>query len=186
MFWRTSSVIPTRFFPRNGPFLRGSLRGFAGCLVVPILTSLPPMPMPSFLFTSIWFRTRWCESRTRSSTLGNICLHMPSQRLHCSDRSSRECFFRPGSHWFWCTVVATERVVCRSFVPRRTTLTSAGAELACPSPCVEVPSRSRLHERKLSSVLSERLAFLRRLCGSQLRTSDVSLLPFFLTSWLRP
>ena len=35
-FWRTSSVIPTRFFPRNGPFCQGYLRGSAGSSVIPI------------------------------------------------------------------------------------------------------------------------------------------------------
>ena len=101
MFWQSSPVILTRFRPQNGLFFRGSLRGFAGCSAVPISTSLPPSPMPSFLYTYLWFRTRWLGSRTHSNTLGKICLPMPSHHLLCSGRSCQECFFRPGSLWFW-------------------------------------------------------------------------------------
>ena len=96
MFWRTSSVVTTRFFPLNGPFFRESSRGFAGCSIVPISTFLPLAPMPSFHFISLRFQTQWL-----GSTLGIICLPMPSHRLLCSGRSCRECFFRPGSGWFW-------------------------------------------------------------------------------------
>ena len=101
MFWRTSSVILTRFFPRNGPFFRGCSRLYLGCSVVPISTSLPLMPMPSFLCMCCQFWTRWLGSRTRSNTLWTICQCMPSLRLLCSGRCCQEFFFRLGSRWFW-------------------------------------------------------------------------------------
>ena len=93
MFWRTSSVILTRFFLRNGPFF---LRVFEGCMVIPISTFLSPAPMPSFLFTSQCFQTQWFGSKMHSSTLGTSCQPMPSHRLLCSGRSCRECLFLTG------------------------------------------------------------------------------------------
>ena len=82
MFWQTSSVIPTWLLPRNSPFFQVSSRGFAGSSVVPISTSLPPVPM-------------------RSNTLGTVCWLMSCHRLLCSGRSCRECILRRGCHRFW-------------------------------------------------------------------------------------
>ena len=95
-FWRISSVVPNRFFPWNGPFFWGFLRRFARCLGIPILTSLSPAPIPSFLCKCPQFRTWWLGSRIHSSTR-TICQPMPSLRLLCSGRFCREFFFRPGS-----------------------------------------------------------------------------------------
>ena len=64
-----------------------------GVFCLPILTSLPPAPMPSFLCMCLQFRTRWLGSRTRSNTLGTISQPIPSHHLLCSGGYCQEFFF---------------------------------------------------------------------------------------------
>ena len=78
-------------------FFRGCSRRFMRCSVAPISSSLPPMPMPSFLCTCLRFRIRWRGSMTRSNTLETIYRPLPSLRLLRQMLSRGLC---PDSHWF--------------------------------------------------------------------------------------
>ena len=68
-FWLISSVIPTRFFPRNGPFYRRCS------------SSLLLEGTPSFHCTCPPFWNHWLGSRMPSSIRGTICPPMPSCHL---------------------------------------------------------------------------------------------------------
>ena len=85
---------PDQVLPTEWSFLLRSSMGFVGSSVIPISTSLPPMPMPSFRFTSRRFWTQWHGSRTHSSFLGTVCWPLPFPSLLSSGRSCRECVFR--------------------------------------------------------------------------------------------
>ena len=157
-------------------------RGFAGCSVISMSTSLPPSPMPSFLCTYLRSWTRYLGSRTRSSTLGTIYQSVPSTA--CSAQAGiveRSSFDRAlvGSGG---AVLAQEEW----FADLLSLLVDEPLELLQVWNLLVQPHVRNFHRGlgtlrllvwQLSSVLSERQAFLRRLCEPQLWASDTPLLP---------
>ena len=160
MLWQTSLVVPSRFFPRNGPFFRGSSRGLAGC------STVPSQPLcqcqDSYLYLS-GSGSNGLEAGRIPAPLGpSVGLCLPTI---CS-----------------AAIVTTERVIRRSFVPvgQRSTRTSAGVELAGPPPHVDVPLRPRnpLASRvEVIQRLVRKAGFSKVVAWSQLQTSGVPLLP---------
>ena len=97
MFWRTSSVIPTRSFWRNGPSCQGCSWQSTGSSDIPISICLPLGQMPSFLSTSRQYQIWWLGSRTPFCIFGTISQPTPFRRLLFFGRYCRECGFRQDS-----------------------------------------------------------------------------------------
>ena len=128
------------------------------------------------------FQTRWLGSRTPSKILGTICPLMPSLRLLCSGRFCRGFFSRLTSHWFWwlrCGPSSGLPTSCLCWFDEPLKLPQVRNLLVQPHvrEFHQGLGILQLYTWKLSSDLSKRQAFRRRLCELQLLTSGAQLLP---------
>ena len=137
---RLDQVLPTEWFIHSRVF-----EGICGVFSCPHLDLFATCTNPKFPLYIFGSRPDGVEAgRVSAPLVTSVCLYLPticSALAGLVECASFDCAL-VGSGG---AVVATERVVRRSFVPivRQTSRTSAGVELAGPATHVEIQSRPR-------------------------------------------